>query len=83
MIFIEKNKNKNNIRNYIWFYDNIDNIKIVIGMNNNKYFEYEYIEKKDIYAVANNRNFKKKYSINYINSDLIKKIIFNKNLLSN
>ena len=74
MIFIEKNK-KRNIHNYIWFYDDVDKIKIIIGKNNNTDYDIEYIKKKDIYYVIHDENFKKKYSINYVDTILMKKLI--------
>jgi len=82
MIFIEKNKT-NKIKNYIWFYDCEDKIMIIIGMNNNSEYKYEYIPKKDIFTVISDINFKKMYRINYINTDLMKKINIENNNLDN
>ena len=82
MIFIEKNKT-NKIKNYVWFYDYQDKIMIVIGMNNNSEYKYEYIPKKDIFTVISDINFKRLYRINYINTDLMKKINIKNNLDNN
>ena len=75
MIFIEKEKEKKHIRNYIWFYeDGYDKIKIVIGINGNNYFETEYIPKIDIYTIINDKRFIDKYSINYVDINLMNKL---------
>lgn len=73
MIFIEKNKT-DKIRNYIWFYDRIDKIEIIIGLNSNKNIMTEYIHKKNIYSVINDNRFKNNYLINYIDINLMNKL---------
>jgi hypothetical protein len=73
MIFIERNKT-DKIRNYIWFYDRIDKIEIIIGLNCNNNIMIEYIPKENIYCLINDIRFQNNYLINYIDIDLMNKL---------
>jgi hypothetical protein len=60
--------------NYIGFYEEIDQIRICFGKNNNKTFENYYIKKDDLYNYIKTIENSNMYKINYCNVNIIENI---------